>query len=440
MKELALLAATVAAAVGIAAGAVFGLGDRALMVSPPEAVAEEFMRELATRRYDIARERLAEGARERGTADALRALFEPVRERIGPINTIDAAPLSDPGRGDTQAWSRAEVRGDRGAATFTIALSREKGLWVVSDWTLTADTGADRRLPAQRAQDRVAELRHVVRLARRDDVAVLHDRAIDVQAAGILDVDRDRRPARDGAAAQRVGGDEHLRAVTDRADRLAGGHRVAHEIDQRRTHAHLVRRVAAGDDHRVEVGGPGRTGRELRPHDGAALPGVVTIGKRPDDRHLHSGVAQPFSRARQLDVLEPIFNKHRHSHGFGLYARCYDRRSMQTLLINGSTAVPEDLREIVERGSTSLVERRASEVAADAALDADRVVFWAAKADADLRALAGRCARAEARERREVIVFITPDADPQVAGLAPHEVYIWPRDEDRLKMAFMTGA
>lgn len=113
---------------------------------------------------------------------------------------------------------------------------------------------------------------------------------------------------------------------------------------------------------------------------------------------------------------------------------------MQTLLISGSTPVPDPVRETIERGSTSLVERRASDVAADTALDADRVVFWATNGDAQLRELAERCARAEKRERREVIVFVTPDADATVSGLEPHELFLWPRDEDRLKMAFMTGA
>jgi hypothetical protein len=38
-------------------------------------------------------------------------------------------------------------------------------------------------------------------------------------------------------------------------------------------------------------------------------------------------------------------------------------------------------------------------------------------------------------------VFVTADAGaPQVRGLSENETYVWPRDEDRLKMAFLTGA
>jgi hypothetical protein len=113
---------------------------------------------------------------------------------------------------------------------------------------------------------------------------------------------------------------------------------------------------------------------------------------------------------------------------------------MKTLLISGRSPVPDAVRQVVEKGSTSVHERRADEVSAEASLEADRVVFWATSRDGELRDLAARCARAEARERREVIVYVTPDVAPDVPGLAPNEVFVWPRDEDRLKIAFMTGA
>ena len=112
---------------------------------------------------------------------------------------------------------------------------------------------------------------------------------------------------------------------------------------------------------------------------------------------------------------------------------------MKTLLISGSQPLPDPLRELIAKGSTSLHERAASETSTSAGLDADRVVFWATSGDRDIRELAAKLARAEARERREVIVFVTPD-DSAAEGLAANEMFSWPRDEDRLKMAFMTGA
>ena len=116
---------------------------------------------------------------------------------------------------------------------------------------------------------------------------------------------------------------------------------------------------------------------------------------------------------------------------------------MKTLLISGDAPPPGPWRDVIARGSTALQERRADEVSADAAarLEADRIVFWAAAGDAAVRALARTCARAERAQRREAIVFVTPQGtEAQVEGLSPHEVFEWPRDEDRLKMAFMTGA
>ena len=116
---------------------------------------------------------------------------------------------------------------------------------------------------------------------------------------------------------------------------------------------------------------------------------------------------------------------------------------MKTLLISGDAPPPDPLREVVARGSTALQEQRAVEVSADAAtrLDVDRIVFWAGAGDAAVRALARQCVRAERAQRREAIVFVTPQGtDAQVDGLSPHELFEWPRDEDRLKMAFLTSA
>jgi hypothetical protein len=115
---------------------------------------------------------------------------------------------------------------------------------------------------------------------------------------------------------------------------------------------------------------------------------------------------------------------------------------MKTLLITGKGApVPGALRDVIARGSTSLAERRADEVAAAApATHLDRVVFWAAEADPSLRELASRYARLERAERQEIVVYVTTMADDSVPDLSPDEVYVWPQDEDRLMMAFMTGA
>ena len=115
---------------------------------------------------------------------------------------------------------------------------------------------------------------------------------------------------------------------------------------------------------------------------------------------------------------------------------------MKTVLVSGNASVPAELRELVERGSTSIVEHRAAELVEAPVIDADRIVFWSPSEDAAIRTVAERYARREAVERREAIVFVTAGQGgaPSSVRLSPHELFVWPGDEDRLKMAFLTGA
>ena len=111
------------------------------------------------------------------------------------------------------------------------------------------------------------------------------------------------------------------------------------------------------------------------------------------------------------------------------------------MLISGRGAVPPALRVLIERGSTVLEERPIAEVPGSLSMDLDRLVFWAPDRSAELAELANACARKEASERREVIVFVagTPDAFAGVT-IPPAELYVWPRDQERLELAFLTGA
>jgi hypothetical protein len=115
---------------------------------------------------------------------------------------------------------------------------------------------------------------------------------------------------------------------------------------------------------------------------------------------------------------------------------------MTTVLITGTGTVPGPLLELVKRGSTSFRQDRADELERGTPLAVDRVVFWTATEDAAVQRLARQYVNAEAAARREVVVFVTAEqggARPP-AGLSPNELFVWPRDEDRLKMAFLTGA
>lgn len=120
----------------------------------------------------------------------------------------------------------------------------------------------------------------------------------------------------------------------------------------------------------------------------------------------------------------------------------YDDPRMKTLVITGGDVpVPAALADLIRRGSTATEERRTSDIAPAASMpQADRVVFWSAGSDAAVRRLAARYAKAEAKARKEAIVFVTDTTVPTIPGLSATEVFVWPQDQDRLTMAFMTGA
>ena len=116
---------------------------------------------------------------------------------------------------------------------------------------------------------------------------------------------------------------------------------------------------------------------------------------------------------------------------------------MKTLVITAAdTRLPTELEEVIARGSTAVERRRAGELSAAEALpEVDRIVFWSAAApDAAVRHLARRYGKAEARTRKEAIVFVTTTAGERIAGVSETELFVWPDDKDRLTMVFMTGA
>ena len=112
---------------------------------------------------------------------------------------------------------------------------------------------------------------------------------------------------------------------------------------------------------------------------------------------------------------------------------------MRTVIVRGRAGIPEPLRQMIEHGSTSLHECR---VPGPTPLprDVDRIVFFTPGDDDDVVAAARQAAKAERRDGAEKLVFVTTGDAGAAEGLTANEVYVWPRDEDRLKMAFMTGA
>jgi hypothetical protein len=126
LKELLV----VALGLSVVAGAVFGLGDRAVLVPPPEMVVEEFVRALSLKRWSPAREHLATDLVQHTGAGALRAFVDTLEARIGPVEEVKGKPFFG---GDEAAEAEAEITtADGSRATLRLPLRREHGLWKIA--------------------------------------------------------------------------------------------------------------------------------------------------------------------------------------------------------------------------------------------------------------------------------------------------------------------
>ena len=136
MRELLFAIATIAAALVVVAAAVFGAHDADTLVSPPEAVAEDFGRELAMARYTLSRKYLSAEQRRQQSANDLKARFEPWRARIGKFDAAEARELSREGDRSSAA---CELQGDRSTVSLSVLLVRQHGLWRVERWEAAAE-------------------------------------------------------------------------------------------------------------------------------------------------------------------------------------------------------------------------------------------------------------------------------------------------------------
>jgi hypothetical protein len=101
---------------------------------------------------------------------------------------------------------------------------------------------------------------------------------------------------------------------------------------------------------------------------------------------------------------------------------------MRTLLVEQGGTAPDELREIIERGSTKLVD------VDDADNVVDRVVIWDAKGSQRGSEPVGARRWPDTTE----VMVVAPDTRG-VPAPETSNVFAWPADADRLKMAFMTG-
>ena len=129
MRDLLPTLAAIGLALAIVAGSI-AAGDRQLFVPPPEAVAENFVRELVMGRYDLAAKYLRSDLRRSIGARGLRERFAPMRSTLGAINGVDAEPEF---MSSDHAAAHASVDAQHGHASISLRFTREYGLWVVSE-------------------------------------------------------------------------------------------------------------------------------------------------------------------------------------------------------------------------------------------------------------------------------------------------------------------
>ena len=117
MKELLGVAFAMAVLIGVSALAVEHFGDRELFVPPPDVVAEGFVREIVTRRWERARAYLAEPE---SVSDAqLEALQKGWEASVGEPVKFEAETIR---RDDAEALANVRLQSARGSEAVAFAL------------------------------------------------------------------------------------------------------------------------------------------------------------------------------------------------------------------------------------------------------------------------------------------------------------------------------
>lgn len=129
MKDLLIAVVLIVASLGVVGGVVFGLGDDEILVSPPEIVAEEFVRALAHGRIEPAREMLQREAERATSGDDLRRISDTLRSRVGGLDEVHGTVAE---RGRDTTFVRAHVEGERASIDPVLPLVREYGAWAVA--------------------------------------------------------------------------------------------------------------------------------------------------------------------------------------------------------------------------------------------------------------------------------------------------------------------
>ena len=130
MKDLLWIAAAMAVALGVVGLAIGPGHDRRTLVSPPKAVAEDFVRRLAAGRYDRAVDHL-ENRDDAETSVTVQG--ESLRQRAGKVHQVEGEEGSIDGETAT-ALTRISTS-DAGELEWQFSLVCRSGTWKITDWT-----------------------------------------------------------------------------------------------------------------------------------------------------------------------------------------------------------------------------------------------------------------------------------------------------------------
>jgi hypothetical protein len=128
MIKMLLTVLAIGAGLGLCTASIH-LGDRSVLTSPPDAVAEGFVRELASERYERALPYLADSAQSRISVDTLRQ-YRAVKLRDETAWDVSSQILSET---KANATARAVVRYAEGdSVVFRFPLEFSSGSWSIT--------------------------------------------------------------------------------------------------------------------------------------------------------------------------------------------------------------------------------------------------------------------------------------------------------------------
>lgn len=130
LRPVPRVAVIAGAALAVTGASVMGLRDGRCFTSPPEEVAEQFVRKLATRRWGPARAHLAPEIAATVPEEALRGALRAFEDRLGSIDRVEGRRGPESANA---AWAFALVTTSTGARRkVAVPLLRRNGVWRVA--------------------------------------------------------------------------------------------------------------------------------------------------------------------------------------------------------------------------------------------------------------------------------------------------------------------